>query len=138
MDTKMENKKENALEIATRNFAIWNEALQTRNPEKVAELYRDDCTFMPTFPEEGKEIVGKDGVADYFSHFLLMLPLGVVIRGTVTQVSENVIRYNGLYDFEISEEGKRTIAHAKFIFEWKEENGKYGILFHGSFPIPTK
>lgn len=135
----MENTKtkamENSLEIVHQNFNSWNEALQTRNPEKVAELYRDDCTFMPTFPEEGKEIVGKEGVADYFSHFLLKHPRGIIIKEEVTQISEKVFRHNGLYDFEIGEDGKREIAHAIFIFEWKEENGEYGILFHGSFPM---
>lgn len=125
----------NILEIAKKGFEAWNSALQTRDPEKVSELYRNDCTFMPTFPEKGKEIVGKNGVADYFSHFLLKLPYGKIIREEIKEISEGIIRHSGLYDFEIGEEGNRTIVHAKFIFEWKKENEQWKILFHGSFPM---
>jgi len=119
-------------------FMKWNDSLQTKDPEKVSALYRDDCLFMPTFPEKGKEIVKKDGVSNYFSHFLLKNPFGRIVKVETQIVSNDVIKYAGLYDFEVGEEGSRTVAHAKFIFELKKENDEWKILFHGSFPILEK
>lgn len=126
---------EEKLNIFNNFFRKWNNALQTRNPEKVDELYLDDCLFMPTFPEKGKEIVRKDGVADYFSHFLLKKPLGSIVRVEIQNVSDDIIKYSGLYNFEVGEENNRTISPAKFIFDLKKENEQWRILFHGSFPM---
>ncbi|MBA7516075.1 hypothetical protein ES705_08120 [subsurface metagenome] len=34
-------------EIASRNFSIWNSAIQSGNPKEVAALYIADATFLP-------------------------------------------------------------------------------------------
>jgi len=129
-------KKEGVLEIVKKNFESWNNALQTRNPEEVAKLYREDCVFLPTFPEKGKELVTKDGVSDYFEHFLKKLPSGIVVADEVRELSKDLVSHAGKYNFEVGPADNRTISNAKFTFIWKkDENGNWGILLHDSSPL---
>jgi hypothetical protein len=55
-------------EITSRNFGIWNDALQTGNLKQVAALYTADATFLPTISGEFKK--GQYGAEKYFKHFL--------------------------------------------------------------------
>lgn len=55
-------------EIVRENFSSWTKALQTGEPKKVAELYSEDATFLPTMSPEFKR--GKSGTEEYFEHFL--------------------------------------------------------------------
>jgi uncharacterized protein (TIGR02246 family) len=55
-------------EIASRNFGMWNSALQTGNPKEVAALYIADATFLPTVSGEFKK--GQYSAEEYFKHFL--------------------------------------------------------------------
>ena len=128
-------RKETALEAARRNFNRWNESLQTRNPEEVASLYRDDCVFLPTFPEKGKEVVGKDGVANYFHHFLQKFPFGVIVKEEVRDLGDSSIFHAGRYNFEVGPEDSRSVAEAKFTFVWKKEGDEWKILLHDSAPL---
>ena len=130
--------KKNALEIARENFRIWNDALQTRNSAIVDQLYREDCLFLPTFPEEGKETVGKDGVKYYFDHFLKKNPLGIIIDEKVEEKGKNVISYSGKYDFEVGPDDNREIVNAEYIFIWKKDENEWKIIFHYSYPIKNK
>ena len=130
----METEK-SILELAREQFKTWNDALQTKNPAEVAKLYRDDCLLLPTFPEDGKEAVGKEGVKDYFDHFLTKSPIGIIITEEVKEKAKNLIKYSGKYDFEVGLNGKREIIHAEYIFIWKKENEKWGIIFHYSAPL---
>lgn len=127
--------KPNLQEIAKKNFETWNNALQTKSPEEVAKLYRDDCVFLPTFPEEGKEVVGKSGVADYFEHFLKKFPFGVIMEEEVRGIDENSLFHAGRYNFEVGPENNRTIAKAKFTFIWKKDENGWKIFLHDSSPV---
>jgi len=35
-------------ELADQNFKVWNKALLSRDAKKVAELYADKASFLPT------------------------------------------------------------------------------------------
>jgi len=134
----MENmeKKESILEAAKRNFEAWNNALQTKNPAEVAKLYRDDCVFLPTFPEEGQEVVGKNGVENYFKHFLTKNPFGVIMEEKVSKLGDDSYSYAGLYNFLVGPEDNRSTARAKFTYIYKkDEAGNWGILLHNSSPL---
>ena len=53
--TPPQESTEKMQETASRNFGIWNGALQTGNPKEVAALYMADATFLPTTSEEFKK-----------------------------------------------------------------------------------
>jgi uncharacterized protein (TIGR02246 family) len=121
--------------ITKENFEMWNDAIQTKDPVRVSKIYREDCLFLPTFPQKGKEIVSKNGVGDYFNHFLLKSPKGTIIEESSRSCGLDVIIHAGKYDFEIGPDGDRSIVHAKFTFIWKLEDNEWKILLHDSSPL---
>ncbi len=122
--------------IAVQNFEIWNNALQTKDPEKVAALYSDDATFLPTVLGEFKR--GKTGAKEYFVHFLEKNPSGKIVEDIVQYLSDDTYLHSGHYDFEIDNKDENTqssrkTVHARFTYVWKKkENGEFEILHHHS------
>ncbi len=128
-----ENNQEQFEKIARENFATWNQALLTKDPAKVAELYTADNTFLPTVSGEFKK--GHKGATDYFHHFLEKNPEGKIITEKVTAVSADTYLHSGEYDFEVDTPDKkgRTIVHADFTYVWKKNQaGDWQILHHHS------
>lgn len=127
--------KQNFLEIARKNFQMWNEALQTKEAQKVAELYSEDNTFLPTMSGDFKS--GQKGAEDYFEHFLLKNPFGKIVEEKVQPLGENSYLHSGLYNFEIGPAEKREITEARFTYVWqKDKNGQWKILHHHSSVKP--
>jgi len=130
----METKK-NLLEIAHENFQKWNEALQTKDAKKVAELYAENNSFLPTMSPDFKH--GKDEASKYFKHFLEINPGGEVIEEKIQPMGENYYSHNGMYNFEVDQEGKRVTMECRFTFNWaKDKDGKWKILHHHSSVKP--
>ena len=130
-----EMKMESIQEIARKNFALWNEALLTGDPKKVAELYAEDNTFLPTMSPDFKR--GKAGAEGYFVHFLEKKPMGEVRDGEVQPMGEGFYSYNGLYDFEVDKDEKRVVMECRFTFNLrKEKNGEWKITHHHSSEKP--
>jgi len=127
--------KQNFLEIAHENFQKWNEALQTRDAKKVAELYLEENTFHPTMSGDFKS--GKKGAEDYFKHFLLKNPFGKIVKEKVQFLGKDSYLHSGLYNFEIGSTKKREIAEARFTYVWKKDkNGQWKIMHHHSSTKP--
>ena len=132
---KMEN-EQNLLGIARVNFGNWNNALQTRNARKVAELYLEDSTFHPTMSGDFKS--EQKGAEDYFEHFLLKNPFGNIVKDKVQPLGENSYVHSGLYDFEMGHVDNREVANARFTYVWqKDESGEWKILHHHSSLKPS-
>ena len=43
-------------ELSEKEFEIWNEALLSNDPEKIASLYDKNASFLPTFNPDFKKI----------------------------------------------------------------------------------
>lgn len=124
-------RENNFLEIARENFQKWNEALQTRDAKRVAELYTADATFLPTMSPDFKS--GQQDAEDYFEHFLLKNPFGKIVKEKVQAIDENSYLHSGLYDFEVGQKDNREILEARLTFVWqKDKNGQWKILHHHS------
>ena len=124
-------KIENVLETAKKNFNAWNEALQTKDPKKVAELYTNDSTFLPTMSGEFKS--GQHGAEEYFEHFLLKNPFGKVVEEKAQVLDPECYIHSGLYNFEVGPSDKREIAEARFTYVWKKDkDGNWKIINHHS------
>lgn len=113
-------------------FETWNKALTTGNPGEVANLYTDDCTFLPTVSPEFKR--GKEGAREYFEHFLLKDPKGQIVEDTAQTLGEGCIVHSGLYNFEVVSQDARGIIRARFTFIW---NSKGEIVHHHSSILPS-
>lgn len=117
------------------NFAMWNEALQTKDPQKVAAMYAEENIFLPTVSPEFKKTVAE--AAEYFEHFLAKNPNGEIKEEEVQTLGEGLYLHAGLYDFEIDGEGGRTVVEARFTYVWKMINDEWKITHHHSSVKPS-
>lgn len=128
---------EMALEkIAKENFVLWADTLLTKDPKKVAELYSNDATFLPTMSPDFKH--GELEAQDYFKHFLEKDPEGMVIQDEVQPLGQGAYLHSGMYNFEVGKNGDRSVVEARFSFAWrKETDGKWKIIHHHSSVKPA-
>jgi uncharacterized protein (TIGR02246 family) len=127
---------ENMKEISVRNFLRWNEALKTKDAKRVAELYSDDATFLPTAAGDFKK--GKAGAEDYFIHFLEKNPTGETVQEEIQVLGPNCYLSSGMYNFELGPKEDRNIKEARFSFVWRSDNeGEWKIVHHHSSVKPT-
>jgi len=120
---------------AEENFAQWNTALQTGNPDKVAALYAADATFLPTVSGEFKK--GPEQAKEYFVHFLEKNPIGEIIEAEVQELSADCYLHSGMYNFEVDAEGARKTIRARFSYVWQlDDQGSWKIIHHHSSVVP--
>lgn len=129
--TEVENKKE----IARECFKKWNEALLSKDPKQVADLYSDSATFLPTLNGTFKH--GGNEAKEYFEHFLQKNPTGEIVEDSVQKLSDDSFLHSGHYNFELGPETDRKVAQARFSFAWqKNNNGDWKIIHHHSSVKP--
>ena len=119
-------------QIAEDLFTKWNETLQTKDKQKVAKMYSDDATFLPTLNGELKR--GVEGAAAYFEHFLQKNPFGTIVESAIQESADGgTVIYSGLYDFEVGPENSREVVNARFTYVFqKNENDEWKIIHHHS------
>lgn len=124
-------------QTARANFAIWNDALKTGDAKKVATLYAETSTFLPTLNGEFKK--GPSQAEEYFHHFLEKNPNGKIVEDEVQILSPTCYLHSGMYNFEVGPDEKREIVEARFSFVWeKDGNGEWKIIHHHSSVRPTR
>lgn len=122
--------------IAIDNFLLWQNALLSGSAEKVAELYTEAATFLPTVSAEYKK--GKNGAASYFKHFLEKNPSGSVVLDEVQVINKQNYVHSGFYNFEVGPSDNRQVLEARFTFLWGlDEHDQWKILHHHSSLKPT-
>ena len=106
------------------------------DPKKVAELYEENATFLPTMSSEFE--IGQSGAEKYFKHFLEKHPVGKIIADEFQTLSPESYLHSGLYDFEVDDgKGGRETVPARFSFAWAQnEKGEWKILHHHSSVKP--
>ena len=130
-----ENMEKEIEEIAKQNFLAWNEALKTKEASKVALLYLEEATFLPTVSPEFK--IGRTGAEDYFKHFLEKDPVGEIVAEKVQPITPSCYLHSGMYNFVVGQGEKREAVEARFSFLWKKDNnGEWKIAHHHSSVKP--
>lgn len=127
------NQKEMEI-VARNNFFVWIEALKTKDPKKVANLYHDELSFLPTVSNEFKK--GQPGAEEYFIHFLQKNPKGSLVKDEIKVLTAEIYLHSGFYDFEIEDKGEKIIVEARFSFLWILDNGEWKIIHHHSSEKP--
>lgn len=121
--------------VVDENFKKWNDALQTKDPQKVAELYAENATFLPTVSGEFKK--GQSGAEEYFKHFLEKNPAGEIIQEEAQILGDDCYLHSGMYNFEIGPDDNRQVIEARFSFVWKrDDQGEWKIVHHHSSVKP--
>ncbi len=116
-------------------FEKWNDALQTKDPQKVAQMYDEkDGILLPTVSPKVRH--NREEIADYFEHFLAKNPVGRIDEANIRIYGDIAIN-SGLYTFELdSEDGKRVDVPARFTFVYKKSGDEWVILEHHSSVLP--
>lgn len=121
--------------IAHQNFAMWNDALLSRDAKNVAELYTSDCTFLPTVNGEFRK--GQAKAEAYFHHFLEKNPCGSIVDDEVQELGRDAYLHSGHYNFELGPDNDRSVVEGRFTFIWvKDTKGNWKIAHHHSSVRP--
>jgi len=107
-------------------FERWNRALQSRDPEQVAQLYSRDAVLLPTLSDQPR--TDHDSIVDYFSHFLDKRPQGQVSQREIL-IGCNMLQDAGLYTFRFAD---GSSAEARYSFIYVLEDGEWKISHHHS------
>ncbi len=130
--------KQELYDLARKNMILWLNSLQSRDPKKVAKMYADEASFLPTVSGDFKH--GCDGAEDYFKHFLAKNPTGKVVEEEVNFISPDCYLHVGMYDFTLDSSPGRSCVHARFDYLWKKDkkSGEWKIIHHHSSLRPKE
>lgn len=117
-------------------FEQWNAAVESGDPEKVADLYAPDAVLLPTLSPEVRTT--RDGIVDYFVHFLAKNPSGERLQSVVKVLDERSAIDTGVYRFTFTNaDGTTDYADARYTFVYEKVNGQWLIINHHSSLLPS-
>ena len=117
-------------------FDRWNAAVETGDAEQVADLYAPDAVLLPTLSPEIRTT--REGIVDYFEHFLARHPSGEVVRSVVKVLDARSAIDTGLYRFTFhNEDGTTDSVDARYTFVYEKRHGQWWIINHHSSLVPA-
>lgn len=118
-------------------FERWNKALQTGDSAKVTSLYAKDAILQPTVSNKVRTTHAE--IQDYFDHFLLLKPVGVINFRQIRRMNEDKAVDTGVYTFTLTEaNGSKRQVQARYTFLYQRIDGKWLILNHHSSAMPQQ
>ena len=112
----------------------WQETLASHDVDAVVELYKDDAVLLGTVDKGVRK--GTKDIREYFKNFLRLAPIGKITYIICEELSGGSIAIaNGLYDFELHEDGQVSSVPARFTFVLENVDLKWKILSHHSSRI---
>ena len=115
-------------------FVMWNNALQTGDPDKVVACYASDAMLLPTVSDEVRN--NHDEIRDYFVHFLSKKPKGRITEQNI-RIYDNIAINSGLYTFSLKGDDGRTDVAARFTFVYRKHEDGWLIVEHHSSILPA-
>jgi len=113
----------------------WMKTICTNNVESIISLYKKDAILLGTL--DGKIRKGLGEIKEYFDFFVKLKPCG-----QITEIVEEDFGYrriavvNGLYNFDLTENGEKAVAPARFTFVLEKAGTKWEIHSHHSSKQP--
>jgi uncharacterized protein (TIGR02246 family) len=123
-----------AKEDIARQFDIWNAALATGDPNKVADLYAPDAVLLPTVSNNVR--TDRAEIVDYFEHFLAGKPAGTIDEEVIKVVDSDTAINTGVYHFNLTKDGKPQRVDARYTYVYELVGGKWLIVNHHSSAMP--
>eukprot|EP00580_Thalassiosira_gravida_P001515 CAMPEP_0201606506 /NCGR_PEP_ID=MMETSP0492-20130828/5928_1 /ASSEMBLY_ACC=CAM_ASM_000837 /TAXON_ID=420259 /ORGANISM="Thalassiosira gravida, Strain GMp14c1" /LENGTH=590 /DNA_ID=CAMNT_0048070923 /DNA_START=17 /DNA_END=1789 /DNA_ORIENTATION=- len=111
-------------------FNLWNDALATKDPEKVADRYSKAGVLLPTVSDVPRN--DYPGIVDYFTNFLKLEPQGEIESGNII-VGTNWAQDAGIYEFTM---GNGAKVKGRYTFVYVFEDGEWKISQHHSSVMP--
>jgi len=115
-------------------FTKWDAALQTGDPEKVADLYAKDGVLLPTV--SNKVRTDHAAIVDYFHQFLELKPKGTLNEIHVTCLGDDTAINQGIYTFDVVKGGQPSKVQARYSYVYHKEDGEWKIVSHHSSAMP--
>ncbi|KAL3811326.1 hypothetical protein ACHAXA_007391 [Cyclostephanos tholiformis] len=112
-------------------FGLWNTALSTLDPKKVASRYAKKGVLLPTVSDTPRTDFAS--IEDYFTNFLKLKPQGEILDSHVT-IGHNWCQDVGIYEFTMGATGKKVKGRYSFVYVW--EDGEWKINHHHSSVMP--
>ena len=112
-------------------FNLWNDALATGDPAKVAARYSKNAILLPTVSDTPRKT--NEAITDYFVSFLKNKPQGVITQG-VTIGGPDWAEDAGVYEFTMGADGSKVLARYSFVYV--KEDGEWKIAHHHSSAMP--
>ena len=120
--------------IAKEQLQKWSNALLTKNPEVVSQLYAEDATLKPTLDPEHKH--DRAAIEGYFKSFLQKGPQCTLLDDDnlrVRSLNDNSIMMSGKYEFTLTKQNNDTVlADFLFIYRLNSKRTEYQIIKHFS------
>ena len=113
-------------------FEHWNDALKTRQADRLVALYAPDSLLLPTLSATPR--LTPEAKRDYFDHFLAKTPVGTIDSRTI-RIGCNTAVASGLYTFRFSD-GSATPARYTYTYAWNGE--RWLITSHHSSALPAQ
>ena len=111
-------------------FDKWNEALKSKNPKQVVDLYANDGILLPTLSNRVRH--NHEEIEDYFINFLAKGPVGSIIESNIRVFNDLAIN-SGIYSFAF-EDG--SSAKARYTFVYRQIEDSWEIVEHHSSLLP--
>merc|ERR1712029_1307153 len=112
-------------------FYLWNDALATLDPKKVANRYAKNSVLLPTVSDIPR--TDYRGIEDYFKNFLKLKPQGEILESNVI-TGKDWCQDCGIYEFTMGATGKKVKGRYSFIYV--KEDGEWKISHHHSSVMP--
>ena len=112
-------------------FNLWNDALATKDPKKVADRYSKAGVLLPTVSDVPR--TDYPGIEDYFTNFLKLEPQGEIESGDII-IGTNWAQDAGVYEFTMGANGAKVKGRYTFVYVF--EDGEWKISQHHSSVMP--
>merc|ERR1712038_1921350 len=119
-------------------FNLWNDALATKDPFKVADRYSKKGVLLPTVSDEARTAYPR--IVDYFTNFLKLEPQGEILDGNII-VGTNWAQDAGIYEFTMGATGAKVKGRYTYVYvfedgEWKISQHHSSVMPEGTKPQP--
>jgi uncharacterized protein (TIGR02246 family) len=112
-------------------FKLWNDALATLDPDKVAKRYSKNSVLLPTISDTPR--TDYESKKDYFVNFLKNKPQGKIIDSYVTS-GNGWCKDVGIYEFTMGADNSKVKDRYSFVYVF--EDGEWKISHHHSSVMP--
>jgi len=116
-------------------FQVWNGALATLDPDKVAACYSKKTApcLLPTVSDVPR--TDYESIKAYFVDFTKKEPQGTILESYVT-TGHNWAMDDGIYEFTMGATGDKVKARYSFVYTF--EDGAWKIAHHHSSQMPEE
>jgi uncharacterized protein (TIGR02246 family) len=114
-------------------FYLWNDALDTLDPDIVAKRYAKTAVLLPTVSDKPR--TDYESIKDYFETFCKLKPQGKILESHVL-VGDGWCKDVGIYEFTMGANGSKVKARYSFVYVF--EDGQWKISHHHSSTMPEE